>query len=646
MFHASMVDAMRRTRAACRWLVIVAVGVAVGPYPAAAQSGSFDWTTANSLVTGVDRGFVQITGTAPLVVNCLRIDTVAPGISFLTTPRANPWVAGVAETVRQTTSAFVSTSQTTSMKVVAAVNGDLFNTALSPTTTLEAFNVSNGTLVSPGAAPGGIGHATFSLTRSNAGAVIATDDTSTVGDTWNAVTGIYQCLLNGAPRLSGTDPQPRTGLGVSNDTRYVYMMTVDGRSSSSIGATNRQVGEWLAYFGAWNGVYVDGDRERIPYEADAYLNQLSHYTTDGDIQMARDTYDHLMANATWPTEWATHLIFMVHADWMHTGDTRWLAPRYAALKSKLLLERARADGLITSTPAHIKKGDLVDWPVTERDGFVFTPVNTVANAFYLRGLALMADLARVLKHDTDASDYTSRERAARAAFHAKLFDATRGVYRDGEGTDHASQHANLFPLAFGLVPATERARVTTFVASRHMACSVYAAQYLLEALFQNNAADTAHALIIAPGDRSWKHMVESGTTITWEAWDQKYKPNQDWNHAWGAAPANLFPNYVLGARVLTPGWSQATIRPHPGTLTEAEGKIPTPRGPILINWKNAATFSLTVTIPAGMTALVELPAAAPSRGVFSGANAIPAKRSGNYWHLTSAVSGTHTFEVR
>ena len=27
-------------------------------------------------------------------------------------------------------------------------------------------------------------------------------------------------------------------------------------------------------------------------------------------------------------------------------------------------------------------------------------------------------------------------------------------------------------------------------------------------------------------------MVESGTTITWEAWDMKCKPNQDWNHAW------------------------------------------------------------------------------------------------------------------
>ena len=394
------------------------------------------------------------------------------------------------------------------------------------------------------------------------------------------------------------------------------------------------------------GVYVDGDRERIPYEADAYLNQLSHYTTDRDIQMARDTYDHLMANATWPTEWATHLIFMVHADWMHTGDAAWLAPRYAALKSKLLLERARADGLITSTPAQIKKGDLVDWPVTERDGFVFTPVNTVANAFYLRGLALMADLARVLQHDADAKDYAARERTARAAFQAKLFDPARGVYRDGEGTDHASQHANLFPLAFGLVPEAERPRVTAFVASRGMACSVYAAQYLLEALFAHGAADTAHALIVAPGDRSWKHMVESGTTITWEAWDQKYKPNQDWNHAWGAAPANLFPNYVLGVRVLTPGWSQATLRPHPGKLAEADGKVPTPRGPVLVSWKNAATFRLDVTLPTGMTARVELPAAPSSRGVFSGEKAVPAQRAGDWWLLDQPVTGTAALEVR
>lgn len=394
------------------------------------------------------------------------------------------------------------------------------------------------------------------------------------------------------------------------------------------------------------GVYVDGDRERIPYEADAYLNQLSHYTTDRDVQMARDTYDHLMANATWPTEWASHMIFMAHADWMHTGDTAWLAPRYAALKSKLLLERARADGLITSNAAQIRKGDLVDWPVTERDGFVFTPVNTVANAFYLRGLALMAELAGALGHTADATDYAARERTARTAFQAKLYDPARGVYRDGEGTDHASQHANLFPLAFGLVPAAERDRVTAFVVSRGMACSVYAAQYLMEALFTHAGAELALAFITAPGDRSWKHMVESGTTITWEAWDQRYKPNQDWNHAWGAAPANLFPNYILGVRAAAPGWSRATVRPHPGRLTAAEGKIPTPRGPILVSWQNLNTFRLTVTLPAGVSAQVELPAARTSRGVFREKTAVAAQRSGDRWILTEPVTGTATFEVR
>ncbi len=394
------------------------------------------------------------------------------------------------------------------------------------------------------------------------------------------------------------------------------------------------------------GVYVDGDRERIPYEADAYLNQLSHYYTDRDLRMARDTYDHLMANATWPTEWATHLVMMLHADWRHTGDAAWVASRYGALKSKLLLERAGPDGLITSNAAQIRKGDLVDWPAAERDGFVFTSVNTVANAFYLHGLALMAELARVAKQDADAADYTARGRIGRAAFHAKLFDAARGVYRDGIGTDHAAQHSNLFPLAFGLVPEAEQARVTRFVVSRGMACSVYAAQYLIEALFQNGSADAAFSLITAPGNRSWRHMVESGTTITWEAWDQKFKPNQDWNHAWGAAPANLFPRFVLGVQALEPGWTRAAVRPYPGSLRQAEGKVPTPRGPVRVGWTAGASFRLTLDLPAGMAARLELPAPAGSTGVFVDQRRVPADRVGDRWVVQTDVTGRSTVEVR
>jgi alpha-L-rhamnosidase len=393
------------------------------------------------------------------------------------------------------------------------------------------------------------------------------------------------------------------------------------------------------------GVYVDGDRERIPYEADAYLSQISQYAVEGDTQVARDTFDRLMAHPTWPTEWAYDMIFMAYADWMQTGDRAWLAAHYEALKSKLLADRANPDGLITSTPGQFKK-DLVDWPAPERDGYVFTSVNTVVNAFYLRSLTLMAEMARSLHKDSEAATYLAQECSARSAFQEKLFNATRGIYLDGVGTDHASLHANLFPLAFGLVPADHRASVTDFCARRGMACSVYGAQYLLEGLFENDAGTTALTLMSAPNDRSWRHMVESGTTITWEAWDQKYKPNQDWNHAWGAAPANLLPRFVLGAQPLSPDWQRALIRPNPGNLKFAGGRIPTPHGPLKVKWKNDGKFRLSLTLPPGVKAKLELPAGENSQGVFNGSQPVPAHREGARWICEEDVSGKVNLEVR
>ena len=355
------------------------------------------------------------------------------------------------------------------------------------------------------------------------------------------------------------------------------------------------------------GVYVDGDRERVPYEADAYLTQISHYACDPDPSMARLTFDHLMRAPTWPTEWAPHMIFMAHADWMQTGDRGWLADRYEALKSKLLLDRARSDGLVTSDERQIARVDIVDWPKGERDGFAFSGVNSVVNAFHHRSLALMAELAEAVGAADDAAGYTSRCQAIRARFHTVFFDRTRGVYRDDEDVEHASQHANLFALAFGLTPAAHRTSVLEFLVQKGMACSVYAAQYLLQALFENGADQAALALMGAPGDRSWRHMIEQGATITWEAWDQRYKPNLDWNHAWGAAPANLLPRYVAGARAIAPGWRRAQIKPHPGGLTACRAKIPTPHGPLFVDWRRGLDFDLRFTAPAGVGTELSLP---------------------------------------
>jgi hypothetical protein len=393
------------------------------------------------------------------------------------------------------------------------------------------------------------------------------------------------------------------------------------------------------------GVYVDGDRERIPYEADAYLNQISHYYTDNDIQMARDTIDHLMVHGTWPSEWPPHLVFMVYADWMHTGDTDWLAKHYDALKSKILSDRKGEDGLIASSEKQIKQGDLVDWPKAERDGYVFTVRNTVVNAFHLQALKRMVELANALGKTDEAKVFEADFKTSYAAFQQSFFDEETGLYKDGVETDHSSLHANLFPLAFGLVSDDARGKIAEWLAGRGMQCSVYAAQYLMEGLFETGKDEEAAALMTAKNDRSWRHMVESGATITWEAWDQKYKSNQDWNHAWGAAPANLLPRYILGVEPLTPGWKMVRIRPNIAGLSFAKGRVPTPRGAIELSWTYSNSFVLSIFLPETMKARVELPMIGMSLAVFCNGSRVDALESDGRWIVECKGGGKRVFEV-
>ncbi len=103
-------------------------------------------------------------------------------------------------------------------------------------------------------------------------------------------------------------------------------------------------------------------------------------------------------------------------------------------------------------------------------------------------------------------------------------------------------------------------------------------------------------------------MLNSGSTITLEAWDWKYKNNLDWNHAWGAAPANLIPRWILGVQPLKPGCEAILISPHPGNLSRARGRVPTVRGPVEVDFSlNKGIFELEVEIPGNVQARIEVP---------------------------------------
>ncbi|TWO34589.1 Bacterial alpha-L-rhamnosidase [Seonamhaeicola sediminis] len=375
------------------------------------------------------------------------------------------------------------------------------------------------------------------------------------------------------------------------------------------------------------GLYVDGDRERIPYEADAYLNQLSHYTTDREYAIARRTIEYFMKNPTWPTEWQQHVALLIYADYMYTGNTELIERYYEPLKHKTLFELSNEDGLITSTKVTeefmyklgFEKGyrkpltDIVDWPSAnfagsktkgERDGFVFKPYSTVINSFFYENMKIMAEFATILGKTQEALDFEYRAAKAKKAVNEQMFDKERGIYVDGIGTDHASLHANMMPLAFGLVPEEHFSSVVDYVKSRGMACSVYGAQFLMDGLYNAGEADYALELLASKAKRSWYNMIRVGSTISLEAWDYEYKVNLDWNHAWGAAPANVIPRGMWGIKPKTPGFGIATIKPQMSKLKSSEITVPTVRGPIKASYKfnSARLQTYEIEIPGNMVA--------------------------------------------
>jgi alpha-L-rhamnosidase len=378
------------------------------------------------------------------------------------------------------------------------------------------------------------------------------------------------------------------------------------------------------------GIYVDGERERIPYEADAYLNQLSHYNTDRAYAVARRTIEYFMQHPTWPTEWQLHVALMFYQDYMYTGNTELIDKYYEQLKFKTLEGLARQDGLISSqsdklTPEFMAElgfkdpdarlRDIVDWPPAqkdtgwklatkegERDGYVFMPINTVINALFYKNMEVMALFADITGKPEEALDFQLKAIKVKKAVNEKLFNKKIGAYVDGEGTEHASLHANMFALAFGLVPQEDMPSVVDFMKTRGMACSVYGAQYLMEALYQAEASEYALELLTATHDRSWYNMIRVGSTITLEAWDMKYKPNADWNHAWGAVPANIIPRGLWGIEPKTPGYGIAKIKPQLADLPESSIVVPTIRGQVKAAFVkiNNRLSQYTIELPGNM----------------------------------------------
>ncbi|WP_020595772.1 alpha-L-rhamnosidase C-terminal domain-containing protein [Spirosoma panaciterrae] len=428
---------------------------------------------------------------------------------------------------------------------------------------------------------------------------------------------------------------------------------------------------------SFTGYYVDGDRERIPYEADALINQLSHYAVDAEYSMARRSMTYLLYHPTWPTEWSLQNVLIAWNDYLYTGDDRLLQTYYPELQKKILMPLAGPNGLISTrtnkqtddflTSIHITKlfdgrrglHDIVDWPQNgeyispekehkgETDGFVFTTYNSVINAYYYRNLVLMQQIAEALHKPDDAAFYKAKAQEVFSAFRSVFRDAQTGLIKDGDETSHCSLHSNMFALAFGLVPTEDVKAVREFVKSRRMACSVYGSQFLMDALYDSGMGDYAFDLLTATTQRSWYNMIRVGSTISMEAWDIAFKPNLDLSHAWGAAPANLIVRKLMGVEPLTPGFDTFQIKPQLGRLTQATATIPTIKGAVTVAIKKtAATETMSIHVPGGSQATVYMPQLAGKTRLLLDGKPIRSQAGNGFFQLPAVGAGNHVVELK
>ena len=356
------------------------------------------------------------------------------------------------------------------------------------------------------------------------------------------------------------------------------------------------------------GLYIDGNRERLPYEADSYITALSHFAVDANYAACRMSIIWSLEHPTWPTEWRLLMPELMKVYLLYSGDLKSVRSWYERQKPLLLSACLDERGLLNSKRYPDGIRDIVDWPEKERDGYEMKEVNFVPNAFRHLALLDMAYLAEQTGHADEAARYRAEAGALNARLHEIMFDGT--LFVDSPGSKHHSVHAQMAAVCTGVVREEEKAAIAEFLKGKGMDCSVYGAQYLLDACFELGLGEHAVELMTSDGLRSWRNMIRAGATVTMEAWDNSVKPNQDWNHSWATAPANVVARRLFGIRPLARGFSQFCVEPDLNVLKNGFYRQPTPVGPIEVTVKDGKVAS--IKYPAG----TRLVASDPSKAFF------------------------------
>jgi alpha-L-rhamnosidase len=296
------------------------------------------------------------------------------------------------------------------------------------------------------------------------------------------------------------------------------------------------------------------------------------------------------------------------------ADAGLLARQYPSAKAWVdLLDRHSGASHIWDTDFQL--GDWLDPTAPSNDpAAAATDKHLVATAYFAQSARRLADTARVLSLAEDAAHYSALALAVREAF--------AGRYRTGPGRlSSDTQTAYALAIMFDLLPADELPlagqRLADLVArgGNRIGTGFLGTPLVADALSRTGHLDTAYDLLLERECPSWLYPVTRGATTIWERWDSLLPDGSvnpgtmtSFNHYAFGAIADWMHRVVAGLVPAAPGYREIVFRPRPGGgLSWARAEHETPYGRASIAWELASELTVTVTVPIGVTATLDLP---------------------------------------
>jgi alpha-L-rhamnosidase len=254
----------------------------------------------------------------------------------------------------------------------------------------------------------------------------------------------------------------------------------------------------------------------------------------------------------------------------------------------------------------------------DRPAAARTDPSLVATAAHARSARLLARIAALLGEEDDHRTYAALATAITSAFNDEFVTPNGRLASD-------AQTAYALALTFDLLEKAEQReragrRLVELVEDdgHRVGTGFVGTPLLCDALTAVDAIDTAYALLLQRECPSWLYPVTMGATTIWERWDSllpdgTVNPGEmtSFNHYAFGAVADWLHRTVAGLAPADPGYRRIVVRPRPGGgLTHASAAHDSPYGRIQVAWRvGNGELAVDVTVPPGVTALVQLPAA-------------------------------------